>query len=804
MATTSYVTFMGCVKTWRALVSAGPAALVMMMVWAGFAPAAQAVTSQEAVEAGSFKLEDLTNLESFLDAIGGKELGKVEVSGAEDIGGAVRGSFSIKSSNWSITVVATGKKETSFLVLQAEKNVLLKDIFGSRSGIDKLPIINASDQAFILTADDVNIAKDDLPEGLRTFFAPYYPNTVNYALQLSRGLNKFDLVNVDNSGPFRDLLKFLGATPANTGSDYKIRLHSLMDDKIMRVLLGGSYAKPSLVVKGTIPEFKPAVGGTLKLGTPISFSVVGGLDYKGFRAGLEGTADVSIGKRKLPFSLAASSVFSLKGGPPALKLEANAFKATPYDRAFGVSWLTLEDLKLVFSAKSSGSLSVGVAGATKFGSKAILLKATTSIGSNGVSVAFPKKLTFEVSNNGNKVPSLGLHDLVAAYNTLDKAAGGKRQIKKYKLIDVDIAGLKRGEGPRLDMNLTLGPNTGFEITGALRAYGSPIAIIEEAWLKPTEGLYVKAYTKKFNVGPITFPQSGALLELRYDTEANKFADPKLVVTGAAPSVFGSKDIFHFSLAPNGLFLSSEKQFGSALKFDLKAAAAGEFKSLKDMQKADYRLNASLKSDPAKWARTSGKEAVKAAVNELGKQFDAAKKELATAKDNVRKLNDEIKKQREIVEKDTANASEKIKKAENEVSKLKSEISRIDGVIKAKKSKIKKCNQTKRICVAWLFGCKKHANVPNYPARAVCEIENTKFRGEVLFNETKKAGVIAAREIASETLATLRKGLEAVPTDLDPRVAGVIVARDAALETLSLAELSVEGLDQFSSLAGKGI
>ena len=71
-------------------------------------------------------------------------------------------------------------------------------------------------------------------------------------------------------------------------------------------------------------------------------------------------------------------------------------------------------------------------------------------------------------------------------------------------------------------------------------------------------------------------------------------------------------------------------------------------------------------------------------------------------------------------------------------------------------------------------------------------------------EGKKAGVVVAKVSAQKTVSALRKGIEAIPIDLDPRVATLIAAREVAKGTLEAAKELVKGVGNATKLLAAGV
>ena len=177
-----------------------------------------------------------------------------------------------------------------------------------------------------------------------------------------------------------------------------------------------------------------------------------------------------------------------------------------------------------------------------------------------------------------------------------------------------------------------------------------------------------------------------------------------------------------------------------------------------------------------------------------------------------------------VNKEKSGTTKSIKSAENEVAKLNKDIKNMDGKIKGAKGRIKSCSQSKRICV-WgkpvktgckkkILGkciipkmswkCQKHKSIADLPVRAVCQAKNVKPAAELVGFETAKGTLVASREVAQKTLEGIRKGVTAIPVELDPRVSSLIVARETAMGVLKAAEATVKGFGEFTKILTQGV
>ena len=195
----------------------------------------------------------------------------------------------------------------------------------------------------------------------------------------------------------------------------------------------------------------------------------------------------------------------------------------------------------------------------------------------------------------------------------------------------DDAKYQTGKGPKIAINLEAGGKFGFDISGALRILGTNLATVETAFMSADEGIEIKANTKKLNIGPISLPNAKVDIVARVNREEGTFPPPKVKIRAEAFSLFGSKAAIDVTMLLTSATMLANADFGELFKFDLKAfAGIKDLKKFTDFAKTDFFLAASLKSDPAKWIRTAGKDAVKKAFDGLKPGLDKAVKDLTAA------------------------------------------------------------------------------------------------------------------------------------------------------------------------------
>ncbi|MGA0393805.1 MAG: hypothetical protein ACO3MW_07075, partial [Rhodospirillales bacterium] len=602
-------------------------------------------------------------------------------------------------------------------------------------------------------------------------------------------------------------------------------------------LLDGKPPAPEIVMRADLPTFRPSIGGKITLPADVQFSLLSTLSLQGRKAkdsptkrpivkgvsmGFEGTTKFRIGKQDVDINL--ETAIKQSTGAPEISVTASTFKDQPWKRAFGVKWLTIQDYRMTFGQEAD-SVKVGIGGKTTFGKKSLDLFTLAAVSAKTIGIPIPEKINLAIDDGPDKVGSIGMRDIASVFLEMVKASGGNKNMKLPKQFpDIAIAGTKKGEGPNIALTLKASGETGIDMGGALRVLGTNLATVDKAFVQADEGIEIRAKTAKLGVGPFKFPQGDVELVLRASKGDREIPLPRLLIKTRGFQLFGSKSEFELAMELTQFKLRALQNFGSLFKFNFLASTGEPIASLEHLAKVDFRLNSSLSSDPGNWIRTSGKKAVETAFAQVRKDVDAAQKDITNAQNDVKKLDGQIAAMKAKVSKEREAPAKRLKDAENEVNKINRDIRNLDGKIRSAKSRIKSCNQSKRICV-WgkpvkdgchkkVFGkcvvpkmkwkCQKHKTVADLPARGVCQAKNIKPAAELAGLETAKGTLVASREVATKTLEGLRKGMTSIPVELDPRVSSLIVARETAVGVLEAAKQTVKGFGEFTKILTKGI
>jgi hypothetical protein len=749
-------------------------------------PAVHAIEAQEEFDAaarkGAIKLGELTVFRSFVNAARTAKFRDMAITNAKAAPGALSGDVRFFNLEWTIIIAGDGGAKSSFIAFEPKRAARFQDLYGNARGVKLLDMLTPERQILALAVGDIEIKSEDLPSGLRAFTDKLFEEK-DYELKLAQGVNILAMTDIARSKPLHDSLAFLGAKSG------KLSYRASLGANVLDKLLDGERPAPEVKLAAILPAFRPKIGNLIQIPADVRFELEATVSRTEAELGYSGTFVFEHAKNRPPVDLVLATTFKLEvGEEPKAEVTATIAHDKPLEAAFGVPWLTLSDYRMTFGVEA-GALSVGFGGKTSIGSKNVDAFGSVQIGTATVGMPLPQTLAIAIDDGPHEIGELSLKDMAIIYNEMLKASGKRRLVPLSEIPDVAIAGTEVGKGPSIDLSFKASGDAGFDMSGALRVLGTNVATVERAFFKADTGIELHARNAGLEVGPIRFPSAEINVVLIADKEERSVPLPEIKVIQNGLSLFGSTSQVTMILAPNQVLLAANQDYGALFQFDFKATTGAPITNLTQLQHADFILNASLKSDLAKWFNGAGKAGVQKELGGLGAAASQAAADLKKARDDVNRLNGQIKGMIEQIQRERAGPQQKLRDAEAEVNKLNGTISAIDGRIAAARSRLRTCNQTVSVCVAVSiipWGCTRHEDRPDIPARAWCEAQNVGPEGDIAALETAKAPVIASRDVAQKTLETVRKGLIAIPPELDPRVTALYAARDSALFGLQTA------------------
>jgi hypothetical protein len=489
------------------------------------------------------------------------------------------------------------------------------------------------------------------------------------------------------------------------------------------------------------------------------------------------------------------------GAGAAPSIDAKGTMQGDWKQAFGINWLTIQELDLALALKPGAAgptISVGAGGNFQLGEKGTTVHGSVQFNPATTKILpLPESLSIAINDGPGKVGQVTLKEFVWVYNEMMKAANVQALVPLDQVPDVAITGTQLGEGPSISLNVAAGPDAGFDIEGALRVLGTEIGRIEKASVHPGSGINIQASTSPIAVGPIEIEKSSVQIVLQY--KGDKGAPPlPIIAFKGGVILFDNQADLLFTLSPQLAEIQSDAEFGAALKFKFYASTGEKIQSFNDLkEKVDFQLKSTLSTDPGQWLRTADAgDAVKKAFDAVNPAAQDAEKELQNKKADVDRLSGNLRDMRAQVRGERADVSSQLRAAESEVGRLQGEIKTYTTQIENTQRKIERCDQTYRT----FWG----QDVPDLPARGLCDVRNAGRYSYIAAQEAGRAAVIAAKDGAQKTLESLQSGITSIPIDADPRVAGLISAYNVAYIALGAAERAVQGFTNFGSLLDQGL
>ena len=627
----------------------------------------------------------------------------------------------------------------------------------------------------------------DLPKKVRARLKGPLP-TDDMPLPLASGLNLVGTFRPGDAGNIGKLLTSFGAPK-------------------QLVLLGGvtgvfDSKKPSFRVSGDFLKLSMPNLGFFKLPQPkkqpsLFMEYINNQPAIGVE--VVETLPIKDGNRTINFN--SKLAFTVGTGGASIAMTGTSEKDWP--NPFGIKGLTLKKGTSLSVAGGIVGPQVSFKGITQIGSKKVTLGGTVASAGAAIRVS---------------IDSIGLTDIAVLAAEIAKAGGKKIDISGLPVAEfkkVDIAFASPGISIP-DLNIT---NGGTRMKGDFYFLNPKKSLGRLDVNFDVTGMDIKANLGAIGIGPLMLKKN------TLDLAAKASAPPRFAIESES-KILGLTTKVKLNAGAQRLDVVSSQKFGDIFAFGFGASTGDTIDWDKfDITKADLRLSTSLQSDPGKWIRESGSKVVKKAFDSLKPGLNKATKDLDAAKKKVAGLSKNIAKMRAKVKKEKEPSVNRLKNAEAEVKKLQRTINGFDRQIRTFNGRIKRCRQSKRICYKWKrkgggckkkkwgvcfrwhkisWPCSKRKSIPNYPARAACQARNTKPRAEKVVAQGKKAGVVAAKVAAGKTVNALRKGLENLPVDLDPRVAGLIAAKGIATAALDAAKQTVKGIGNFTDLLTKGV
>lgn len=547
------------------------------------------------------KLNDIPSIKSMLSSVGlSNSLGNIDLAGVSATSDTISGFVNFIAMRWNFLFFKAGT--SSYFALEpvtesgAPRTPKLSD-FINVPGIQLTDMLTFDRVAMAVAVRTVTLNESDLPAPAKAMFSPYFQNKLAN-VELAQGVTYFGMADLGKLQPLKQAFEAIGGQ--STQILFKAQLTAGLLDALTK------NEKPNITARfeALLPTIQPQIkagNATLKFPGNFTFGLVAELTPPDVKFGFIGAANVpfaypNIAKKRIDTAqteLALQVGMGLEGGKPTFSISGTMFKgeAGAFKQAFGLPFLDLQDYTMEFET-SPDAISVGIGTGGRFYDKKIETFASVQIPAETSGIPAPKEIKFMVTpTNPNQIASLSLTDLTNAFSDLTSAVTGS-SIPKVPLPEnfVQIKGTKVGEGPFIDLNLNIGLDAGLEMAGGLTVFGSEIGVVDQAIIKPTEGINIQAHTSSnFPIDIIQLPTANIDIAITKDN----ITDPHVRIRTQTVQILGTGGSFELSIdksrqvaiiegaSPWNLFqaslvLDSSTQNLKAPNFDVTGIIEGNF------------------------------------------------------------------------------------------------------------------------------------------------------------------------------------------------------------------------------------
>ena len=736
----------------------------------------------------------LRDIDSINDILAGAEklrfLGDLELNNIQEDGEYIIGDVTLLSVPWSFVFRGAENNSNSFFSFSPLQEFSFKQWFANTPGVEFLDILALKDHNLTLAVSDIEVEVQGLPEIVQKRLAGVYGKSDVWKLE--NGFNFNATTDLGQSKELAGALDFLGAR----GSVVKIG--GSLSPNVLNDLMQNKVPQPSMILKASLPTFKPRIGNLVQVPSDVQLSFQLGLSPETLGAGFVGKLDFPVGSQ--PVQMTLRQMVKM-GAVNSFSAELTLFdEEQPWKNAFGIEWLTIEDYTIKFEEKA-GSLEVEMSGKTGFGSKYILLGMGASIGAETAGLPVPSKLEFSVNDGPDKVGSLAMKDLVQAYKAISRQSG----IDLDAVPDVSITGTEKGKGPEIYLEFGDDNIAAFDISGEIHLLGTSLGTIEKGHLGP-DGIEIKAKSHSISLraGSSEWklsPEGELDVLAKFDDDTGKFLAHLDINTEVDGPIFPKQD-FNFSVYPTHAsfaYKSTNKPGSPTWPLELALAATGNLDGVERFEDltAHMYVMAEMKSDPIgaiiKNAKLILDDGVKAGFQKVKTDLEGT---LGDQKKKLADLDAEIEKQRRIVKKERDKVKSDINAAKKSVDHWRSKVDDANAKKDRIKARIKECNQTVSICI-WSdlkchglschWECTRRETVPDVPAVLACTAENALHEIEYAEAVAEEATLQAGLNAAQDVLSSFDNALSKIPVDADPRVAGPLAGRALLVAAIKTTE-----------------
>lgn len=539
-------------------------------------PAHSAGFADDVAGKTTLKLKDIPGVGKILSDLKLSKLADTEMASVTATEKTISGFVNFFAMRWNF-LVFKGGTETYFALEPVSatgkpRTPKLSDFFKA-PGIKVTDMLTFDRMVWVIAARGVELDQDKLPAAAKAMFSPYFDDNAAFEVSLDQGLTFLAMSDIGKLKPLKDALEAIG------GKSTKALFKSQLSTGVLSSVMEGKTPSVTASFLAALPPVRPRIGKKIEI--PATFTV-----------GLKAEFDLLEASTKFGYFLEAADVpfrypdiaakefatakttmdievaMALEGGKPTFSIAGTMFKGEKgaFKKAFGLPFIDLQDYTMAFEIKPD-AVAVGIGAGGRFYDNNIVTFAAVQVPAATSGIPIPEQIKFMVSpTNPNKIASLSLADLTNAFADLTNAVTGSK-IPHPPIPDdfVRIGGVKTGEGPFIDVSLSVDLDAGLEMAGNLIVFGTEMGEVETAVIKPTHGIEIKAHTNvNLPIDIIKLPKGE--VDIAITTE--NITNPHVRVKTETVSLLGSGGSFELSIdkkaqvaivegaAPFGLFDAS--------------------------------------------------------------------------------------------------------------------------------------------------------------------------------------------------------------------------------------------------------
>lgn len=627
----------------------------------------------------TIKLKDIPGVGKILSDLKLNKLANTDMASVTATEDTISGFVNFFAMRWNF-LVFKGGTETYFALEPVSatgkpRTPKLSDFF-KVPGIEVTDMLTFDRVVWVIAAAGVELEQDKLPAAAKAMFSPYFDDNAAFEVSLDQGITFMGMSDIGKLKPLKDALEAIG------GKSTKALFKSQLSTGVLSSVMDGKTPSITASFLAALPPVRPKIGKKIEI--PATFTVGLKAEFDPLEASVKfgyflEAADVpfaypDIAKKKVATAKTTMDIevaMALDGGKPTFSIAGTMFKGEKgaFKKAFGLPFIDLQDYTMAFEIKPD-AVAIGIGAGGRFYDNNIVTFAAVQVPAATSGIPIPEQIKFMVSpTNPNKIASLSLKDVTNAFADLTNAVTGSK-IPHPPLPEdfVKIGGVKTGEGPFIDVSLSLGLDAGLEMAGNLIVFGTEMGEVETAVIKPTHGIEIKAHTAvNLPIDIIKLPKGE--VDIAITTE--NITDPHVRIKTETVSLLGSGGSFELSIDKKAQVAIVEGAAPFGL-FDASLVLESNTRSLKN---AGFEATGIIEgnffnrfADGIQTATADFSRGVETAVSGMNREMHVASDRIQKAKIDKSKAVNDLERARKA-------AYKEFNKAKAEVNKLKGKYDR---------------------------------------------------------------------------------------------------------------------------------